>query len=453
MQRFGQVYRQAGNMLLFTCSPWIVAFGRPTFEVYGKAVSPFAYYYQGTRFVNVYEKSRLDEVAYAALEKLGTPQRFESVYRKWLEIARRLDEQSWSIYQGNLASFESMWRELVSYWGHSVFIDCFDAGVDFLEMSRIASEHDLSREDIQLLTTPTELSYLQDYERELSNAAISGNFSEFLRTFYWYPTNYVDFGCISEEKANALASAAKREAQKTLRLLSAQVVSLEDRQSALLDDKGLSENPLWLYQKLVAWRDLRKRLNFTALFGFDVLCRQWLKEQGIDPELFGAVWPFEVLEGRVLEKTLKARRVHGVLVWADVDSFDFLVGPAGAKKLAELDVGPKSEKLELRGQPACLGRVIASVRIVNDPSEDFHAGEILVTAMTRPEFVPLMKKAVGIITDEGGITSHAAVVSRELNKPCIVGTQVATRKLRTGDVVELDAFHGLVRSAQLIRSP
>lgn len=58
-----------------------------------------------------------------------------------------------------------------------------------------------------------------------------------------------------------------------------------------------------------------------------------------------------------------------------------------------------------------------------------------------------------VSSDAGGIASHAAVVSRELNVPCIVGTQVATRKLNTGDVGELDAFHGLVKSAQRIRSP
>lgn len=453
MERFNQVYRQAGNMLLFTCSPWIVAFGRPTVEVYGKAVSPFAYYYQGTRFVNVYEKRRLDDVAYAALEKLGTPQRYDSVYRNWLNVAKRLDAMSWSVYQGKTVSFESLWQDFVAYWGYSVFIDCFDAGVDFLEMARIASEHGFSQKDVQVLTTPTEPSYLQEFERELSLAAVSGKVSQFVRGFYWYPTNYVDFGSISGDQATSLVAAQKPVAQKTLDVLAAQAASLQERQNVVLDQKGLSENPLGLYQNLVAWRDLRKRLNFTAMYGFDFLCRQWLQAQGMDPGLFGAVWPLEVLEGRVPEETLKARRDHGVLVWADVDSFDFVVGPAAAKKLAELETGYKPDKLELRGQPACLGRVIAPVRIVHDPAETFQEGEILVTAMTRPEFVPLMKKATGIITDEGGITSHAAVVSRELNKPCIVGTQAATRKLRTGDVVELDAFHGLVKSVQLIRSP
>ena len=65
--------------------------------------------------------------------------------------------------------------------------------------------------------------------------------------------------------------------------------------------------------------------------------------------------------------------------------------------------------------------------------------------MTRPEFVPLLKQASAIITDEGGITSHAAIVSRELKIPCIIGTKVATKVLKDGDKVEVNANHGVVR--------
>ncbi|MDD1444202.1 PEP-utilizing enzyme, partial [Dolichospermum sp. ST_sed3] len=65
--------------------------------------------------------------------------------------------------------------------------------------------------------------------------------------------------------------------------------------------------------------------------------------------------------------------------------------------------------------------------------------------MTRPDFVPLMKKAGAVVTDAGGILSHAAIVSRELNKPCIIGTEVATNILKDGDIVEVDADKGIVR--------
>jgi phosphoenolpyruvate synthase/pyruvate phosphate dikinase len=70
---------------------------------------------------------------------------------------------------------------------------------------------------------------------------------------------------------------------------------------------------------------------------------------------------------------------------------------------------------------------------------------VLVIPMTRPEIVPMIKNAVAIVTDEGGITCHAAIVSRELDIPCIVGTKIATKVLKDGDLVEVDAYNGIVR--------
>ncbi len=77
--------------------------------------------------------------------------------------------------------------------------------------------------------------------------------------------------------------------------------------------------------------------------------------------------------------------------------------------------------------------------------EEFEKEEILVTSMTRIEFVPLMRKAKAIITDEGGIACHAAIISRELGIPCIIGTKNATRTLKTGNTVELDLKTGIIK--------
>ncbi len=65
--------------------------------------------------------------------------------------------------------------------------------------------------------------------------------------------------------------------------------------------------------------------------------------------------------------------------------------------------------------------------------------------MTRPDYLPAMKKASAFVTDEGGITCHAAIVAREMKKPCIVGTKIATKILKDGDEVEVDANAGMIR--------
>jgi pyruvate,water dikinase len=72
-------------------------------------------------------------------------------------------------------------------------------------------------------------------------------------------------------------------------------------------------------------------------------------------------------------------------------------------------------------------------------------GEVLVTAMTTPDYLPAMHKAVAFVTDEGGITCHAAIVAREIGKPCVIGAKIATQVLKDGDMVEVDADNGVVR--------
>jgi len=100
----------------------------------------------------------------------------------------------------------------------------------------------------------------------------------------------------------------------------------------------------------------------------------------------------------------------------------------------------------LKGLPASPGIASGRVRIVRNLSElsKVGKGDVLVTKMTNPDMVPVMRKAGAIITDEGGITCHAAIVSRELGIPCIVGTERATEVLKEGMKVTVDASRGLV---------
>ncbi len=104
-------------------------------------------------------------------------------------------------------------------------------------------------------------------------------------------------------------------------------------------------------------------------------------------------------------------------------------------------------KNEIQGQVAMTGRVRGKIRVLLKKSQipELKKGEILVTAMTTPDYLPAMEKAAAFITDEGGITCHAAIVARELKKPCIIGTKVATQVFKNGDTVEVDANKGIVR--------
>ncbi|KKU44675.1 MAG: Phosphoenolpyruvate synthase [Microgenomates group bacterium GW2011_GWA2_46_7] len=103
-------------------------------------------------------------------------------------------------------------------------------------------------------------------------------------------------------------------------------------------------------------------------------------------------------------------------------------------------------KLLLQGEPASPGVVTGIVNVLKSAKEigKIKRGDILVTDMTTPDFVPAMKKAVAIVTNKGGQTSHAAIVSRELGVPCVVGTRLATQILKTGRVITVDGAAGRV---------
>ena len=88
-----------------------------------------------------------------------------------------------------------------------------------------------------------------------------------------------------------------------------------------------------------------------------------------------------------------------------------------------IKTGEMKMKVILRGNPASLGTATGKVRIVRSEADlaGFQKGEVLVATQTAPEYVPAMKKAVAVVTENGGRTCHAAIVSRELGVPCIVG--------------------------------
>ncbi|HFC76915.1 MAG TPA: hypothetical protein ENJ27_01660 [Candidatus Moranbacteria bacterium] len=105
------------------------------------------------------------------------------------------------------------------------------------------------------------------------------------------------------------------------------------------------------------------------------------------------------------------------------------------------------KKRSFKGNIACPGKSIGKIKKITsiETMSKIKKDEILVTSMTTPDLMAVSKNFSAIITDEGGITCHAAIVSRELGIPCIIGTKIATQVLHDGDLVEVDADDGVVR--------
>lgn len=149
-----------------------------------------------------------------------------------------------------------------------------------------------------------------------------------------------------------------------------------------------------------------------------------------------------------VEKDLIMERLNKGYAYLIAPNGSYLVTGDDVDTLHQLVI-PKveGEKItEIKGQSAFKGKVTGVARVILDrrQSKDLQEGEILVTTMTSPEFVPAMKLSAGIITNEGGILCHAAIMSRELRKPCIIGTKIATDTIKTGQKITLDADRGII---------
>jgi len=125
------------------------------------------------------------------------------------------------------------------------------------------------------------------------------------------------------------------------------------------------------------------------------------------------------------------------------------------------DRSSPTEKGEAAGRPlvhglgASPGRASGAVRVLESPTDEgaMQSGEVLVTRMTSPDWVPIMRRAAAIVTDAGGMTSHAAIVARELGLPCVVGARDATHVLATGIVVTVDGSTGTVSEGGAPQAP
>ena len=117
------------------------------------------------------------------------------------------------------------------------------------------------------------------------------------------------------------------------------------------------------------------------------------------------------------------------------------------QQLQSLLIHKQKSGTSITGTIASKGSAIghAKVFLIPENFDKMKQGDILITSMTTPDFVPLMQRAAGIVTDIGGLLSHAAIISREMSKPCIVGTGSATSIFKDGDLVEVDANNGTVK--------
>lgn len=208
-------------------------------------------------------------------------------------------------------------------------------------------------------------------------------------------------------------------------------------------------------ESFTGWQDARKKRTFL----FSATATMLLKRASqlteytlgelkylVEPELSA------LLAGkRAPTRAECRRRRQSSLFYHRGNSIDVVSGPAASRFFKRFLAFQKSEQVEdFRGLPANRGVATGIARVIKSVQEmnRVKPGDILVAVMTRPDYISAMKRAAAIVTNEGGITSHAAIVSRELRIPCVIGTKIATEVIHDGDLVEVNGNHGVVKVLQ-----
>jgi len=293
----------------------------------------------------------------------------------------------------------------------------------------------------------------------------SKNIKNLAEKYFWIRNTYLNTKIISEE--NLLKEIKEEVKEKSLKDIKSELVQLKNKVQKLKNRKldlhkkfnfsSELKKHFSIIEQLGEWIDYRKEHMLQANHYVNLFCQLISKKFKEDTWKIEYYLPDEIEElllekKRVPMSILKKRREFSIVVFERKNPKKWecelnVLYDEDAKKVSEA-VFSKIDSDEIKGQVANRPKdsIQGEVQVVLDTfKQNFEKGKILVTSMTRPDFVPLMRKAKAIITDEGGLTCHAAIVSRELGIPCIIGTKIATEKLKNGDLVEMNLKDGTVK--------
>ena len=207
-----------------------------------------------------------------------------------------------------------------------------------------------------------------------------------------------------------------------------------------------------LAQHVIWQKGFRKDMQYHGFFCYENLFKELARRNNIeDWQVFGFLFPWEV-KNFLVKKTpsiseLHERRKFSCFIVSQ-NKLDLKIGKNAHEFSKNLNLIEDFYHLkETRGQCAYIGKVKGYVKIVQTPSDisKMNKGDILISQATSPDLLLAMKIAGAIVTNTGGLICHAAITSRELKVPCIVGTGNATLIFRDGDLVEVNASKGIIR--------
>lgn len=449
-----------GNPVSFNYVPFAVGFFNNFFDIYFSR--------KGTRRIaSFYIQQEIKKKGFIAALHKNWLARYASAL---LKSIHKVESTKLSLLDNRalLNFFSEFVRVNVSFWRESIFLDSFDVESEgILEDAVKKEKNKLNDSQIRTLTAPTQLSWSQKERKGLIAIAerIDAQFLTFheartsleahAQKYHWILNDYVviqnlDWKFFLKHIKELLKDKNKMMMEKS---------AIEDvkkairRKTALIKKLHISSNLIRVTDFLVVlarWRDDRKAFNQMAnatlyLFGKEFAARTKMSIKDVEHLLWWEVkGSFKTTKKT---RALAKKRREGFFSVNDpLQSKNIFYGKEGID-LQNFMINLLAPKKDLTGRAAFPGIVKGRVKIVKTQKDFFKMkkGDILVAPNTRPEYVPIMKIAGAIISEEGGITCHTAIVARELKIPAIIGMQGAVTALKDGDLIEVDAGAGKVK--------
>jgi len=328
---------------------------------------------------------------------------------------------------------------------------------------KIGARLELSGDDLDIIALPEEQTFATQMEREVIEGSLDKNnekqsSKDLADKYYWIPFGYDGPSIWNDEHFVHRIKEFRNNKDETKTKYDEIVKrdkELKEKVKTIIEKRNFGKEEKWLIHILrssAIWTDERKMLDFQLFFLYNNVLLEFEKRYKISVVHLKYLFTNELVD---LEKnTEKLEKLAEQRIKKEF----MLISESGDVRIAtdlELQrvreiIDRQSQKSDIRGNVACRGaetKYIANVKVLRSSKEcsKVEKGEILVATMTTPDYVLAMNRALGFITDEGGVTCHAAIIAREMNKPCIIGTKNATQLLKDGDKIEMDVLNGSVR--------
>lgn len=395
------------------------------------------------------------------------------IYEQWLGIVKRLiifNKKITPVYLQTLSNkdlYELVrdWYNLYSkeFWGVGLLPEIANFGGEGL-LKKIVGTNSVALNEqvsvIEKLSAPVNYSFYAQEEldlyklRRLNGVALSKALDKHQHKYFWILNSYHDTKILPVKYfAGRLNKLSIKQASDKIRNFQKQIQSAKSLKNKLVRQYKLPKETLNIAHELancIWWQDNRKSYIFQTNHIIDVILNEISRRFKVSKNhlhyyVFKDLLKLIKSSKKLSDKEINKRLKYFAIIWQGQDGTVYL---AGNKAKSVYDMYQAASNLknvkQIRGEAVSSGVVKGKVRVILSARDinTLRKGEILVTTMTSPDFVVGMKKAKAVITDVGGITSHAAIVSRELDIPCVVGTHHATKFFKNGDMVEVNGLTG-----------